>query len=107
MVWPMSAEEERIMRSSSPFVVPEVIVTRTDAVKSILKKSMVVEAADGALYYSRMRAYNEQSAASAKKRVDFHKNFLFVSVFERADADADAGEATLASEHKSKQIKVK
>ena len=104
----MSAEEERIMRSSSPFVVPEVIVTRTDAVKGILKKSAVVAGADGALYYSRMRAYHEQSAASAKKRVDFHKNFLFVSVFERAEADAaDADAAALASEQKSKQIKVK
>ena len=39
IVWPLDPEEERILRSNSPIIVPEVIVQRNDRVKSILKKS--------------------------------------------------------------------
>jgi hypothetical protein len=39
MNWPMDPEEEKILRSSSPYVVPEVIVQRNERVKSILKKN--------------------------------------------------------------------
>ena len=90
MVWPMDPEEERILRSNSPFVVPEVIVTRTDQVKSILKKNniLTVEAIENAL----SPPIYLQSPNSNKKRVDFHQNFLFVNVFEvvRPDVDANA-----------------
>ena len=39
MNWPIDPEEEKILRSSSPYVVPEVIVQRNERVKSILKKN--------------------------------------------------------------------
>ncbi len=39
IVWPLDPEEEKILRSNSPFIVPEVIVQRNESVKSILKKS--------------------------------------------------------------------
>jgi hypothetical protein len=52
IVWPIDAEEERILRSDSPLIVPEVIVQRNErAVKSILKKTSTAtsDAANGDL----------------------------------------------------------
>lgn len=39
IIWPLDPEEERILRSESPIIVPEVIMQKNDRVKSILKKS--------------------------------------------------------------------
>ena len=93
MVWPMSAEEERILCSNSPVIVPEVIVTRNDTVKSILKKNLIVDTdkKEENLGPSNNSEYNnnnnEQNLVSPKKKVDFHKNFLFVNVFDRIEPD--------------------
>jgi hypothetical protein len=106
MVWPMDPEEEKILRSNSPFIVPEIIVQRNEAVKSILKKNINSSFNN----YSVMNINNNNSNNSilssspsprasteinlnnliiggsntyGKKRVDFHENFLFVNVFDK------------------------
>jgi hypothetical protein len=101
MVWPMDAEEERILRSSSPYIVPEIIVQRNEGVKSILKKSSNSNAASPSL---NMNADSNSSSPTSnmtngnlinhtpnglslngsfgKKRVDFGENFLFFNFFD-------------------------
>lgn len=84
MVWPMDPEEEKILRSCSPYEVPEVIVQRNDSVKSILKKNnflqQTIASAPPAFVSSSM-----SSEASNKKRVDFHENCCFINFFEIQD----------------------
>ena len=70
MIWPMDNEEERIMRSNSPFIVPDVIVHRNDDVKSILKKN------------NKLISSNYINSF-AKKKVDFHEHFHFVNLYEK------------------------
>lgn len=80
MVWPMSLEEERIMRSNSPFIVPEVIMTRNDSVRGILKKvdSVVTD---------KYNTINSVMGQTSGKRVEFGEKFAFVNVFERVEPD--------------------
>ncbi|CAF0708142.1 unnamed protein product [Brachionus calyciflorus] len=104
MVWPMDPEEEKILRSSSPFIVPEVIVQKPERVKSILKKSNcfltnsvsgfdLTSSANQPLTqsssvlgnYTNSNSGYVQSASMAtanKKRVDFHENFCYINFFD-------------------------
>ena len=103
MVWPMDPEEEKILRSTSPFVVPEIIMQKPERVKGILKKSnsylnKTASGFDLTSYVSQSMAksasilndQNEddilQSASSVysnKKRVDFHENFCYINFFDK------------------------
>lgn len=88
MVWPMDPEEEKILRSCSPYEVPEVIVQRNDSVKSILKKNNFLQQSYN---NSSSPAYEQSSpnpdTAGSKKRVDFHENCCFINFFEIQDDD--------------------
>lgn len=90
MVWPMDPEEEKILRSCSPYEVPEVIVQRNDSVKSILKKNNFIQ------HHQQQQQQQQQSynaspnylspnpdaVANSKKRVDFQENCCFINFFE-------------------------
>ena len=122
MVWPMDPEEEKILRSNSPFIVPEIIVQRNEAVKSILKKNNNLINNSSFNNYTTLNSNlnNNNSNNSilstspsprasteinlnnliiggtnnyGKKKVDFHENFLFVNVFDK-NADEDMNSAT-------------
>lgn len=119
MVWPMDPEEEKILRSNSPFIVPEIIVQRNEAVKSILKKNSNLVNNSSFNNYSSLTNGNNNSNNSilsaspsprasteinlnnliiggansyGKKKVDFHENFLFVNVFDK-NADEEMNSA--------------
>jgi len=102
MVWPMDPEEERILRSSSPYIVPEVIVQRNEGVKSILKKTSNSNSNTTSPSLNTNAGSNSSSPTSnmsngnnttnnassglgcsfGKKRVDFGENFLFFNFFD-------------------------
>ncbi|RNA20860.1 hypothetical protein BpHYR1_006269 [Brachionus plicatilis] len=97
MVWPMDPEEEKILRSTSPFVVPEIIMQKNERVKGILKKSnsYLTNSVSGydltshvnqsmTRSTSTLTNYNIASIMSAnKKRVDFHENFCYINFFDK------------------------
>lgn len=118
MIWPMDPEEERILRSSSPCEVPEVIVQRNDSVKSILKKNNFIQSSYNSsstilcttptesLNGSNNTGNNPNNTTNTtnntnsntttittnnnnnKKRVDFHENCCFINFFEINDDEA-------------------
>ncbi len=87
MIWPMSAEEERIMRSNSPFIVPEVVMeSAVVSLKSCLKRNVVVDSVTGP---GNVRMDMVVRESSGNKRVGFGEKLAFVSVFERFEPEVD------------------
>lgn len=124
MVWPMDPEEEKILRSSSPFVVPEVIVQRNERIKSILKKkscsnsstnspqttmtvtsqsSNVTMSNQTSTINSTTTSINSCNSNGAKKRVDFHENFCFVNFFDTHNDDDTTPQNQKQNSPQSKQ----
>jgi len=84
MVWPMDAEEEKILRSNSPCVVPEVVFDQTESVKSILKKN---PSSTASCYSLKSALTRSMTSPFTKKRVDFLENFCFVNYFDKHKED--------------------
>jgi hypothetical protein len=84
MVWPMDAEEEKILRSNSPCVVPEVVFDQTESVKSILKKN---QGSTSSCYSLKGTLSRSMTSPFTKKRVDFLENFCFVNYFDKYKDD--------------------
>jgi hypothetical protein len=84
MVWPMDAEEEKILRSNSPCVVPEVVFDQTESVKSILKKNPT---SISSCYSLKSTLTRSMTSPFTKKRVDFLENFCFVNYFDKYKDD--------------------
>lgn len=105
MVWPMDPEEEKILRSTSPFVVPEIIVQRNERVKSILKKNNSLHSPSPSSNFNSLECSSgfgsikhQQTTKSSslcltssanlnKKRVDFHENCCLINFFDINDEE--------------------
>ena len=106
MIWPMDPEEEKILRSSSPYVVPEIIVQRNEGVKSILKKHNCLSPSANSTNTSNIysppssnisNTTSTNNSPFGKKRVDFHENFLFFNFFETNNNDEEHNQTNTAS----------
>ena len=108
----MDPEEEKILRSSSPYIVPEIIVQRNESVKSILKKtsnnssnaspSLTTNGGSNASSPTGNFSNNNTTTTTSstttspfgKKRVDFGENFLFFNFFDAYTDDEKPDKAS-------------